>query len=1066
MAFTLDKLTNRPPLSYFSNANSGAKNYVQLSRQGSLQADEIGKKIQNFSQLINDLYNPSISKSLLFQSFKQLVGPALFTQVCHELAQKLGRNPNEGAKILEEEFHTIQSLRDQKGRTPLDQILDSFREQLEIQRAQNEIANFAATLTSLQQARTKNPQSPTTMGELQGKAEREFKELSERAKQLLLGKFLEVAGQPAIQDLLELINLPNISTIDLCLQVLETEKSQPPVLRIDTRLEPSIQSGIQSGDTAITIQEILKVYDLQVLKRILGDKSLSNQDLSARIENLHPNLKKLLYTLVWIAHFKPDEDGFGRRILRENPRLLTGMISGKGSDLLSQLISHQENKILSLRLKKEIEAFMIEAGDLAKTPYRLSQKFEALSTKAKEGLRHRVWFVDGGHSNPLFGGWGYGENTIRNNPLCIFNPLPNKRPLIQQYSIDLENQYKAADAILLDAFSAAKTLPSTLVDADTKRLEEEPELINYLPENLRVAFVTAELAGIANIGGLASALDGMVRGFGADNSRVIMPLYRNGPIADARIQEMKKTKYEVEGEGKKVSIYKMNLNGVRCYFVDDPMLFTIEKKADKTAGNFYDGNFHEMKHRWAFFQKAAAELSYQFSKKNHPVELVHVHDAQTALVPKFLATQHPQEYRDGETPATVFTFHNNQEPNRYEDAESVQILRKAGLDARPMNSFIEGLNDAEMVTTVSRTYAKEAQMTNPDFGNGMNTFVHRIAAEGKLVGIVNGNSNGWNPARDAQLQQWTLDYTWLRTNPKPRDASGAIIPPKSPFIDLRFGPDMDPLELANRTKEIQRHLCRYLSSLDRSDPAYADLDPEKPIVMYIGRYDTNQKGINKLPLIMEETLRNGGQFVCIGLEPDSQAKEILEQMKKRAKELGNKGVLIVEDRRVQGGFQFQGVFGSLLRAATSLAIFPSKYEPCGLVQGESNRFGATVVATKTGGFPDTLTTEGEGKNGYLFPRCNVWNSEEQDDAIRSTLHQALEETKIKHTRLYHGTQDEQIALMRQKQTIMRNAINSTWEQTPDHSLSAIRRMELVYAKAFQRRTMRGVIPTDLKTLQI
>jgi glycosyltransferase involved in cell wall biosynthesis len=211
---------------------------------------------------------------------------------------------------------------------------------------------------------------------------------------------------------------------------------------------------------------------------------------------------------------------------------------------------------------------------------------------------------------------------------------------------------------------------------------------------------------------------------------------------------------------------------------------------------------------------------------------------------------------------------------------------------------------------------------------------------------------------------------------------------------------------------------------------------------------------------MEETIRNGGQFICVGIEPDPKSKEILNRMKQRAIELNHEGVLVLEDMRLStGGFKFQGVWGSLARAGCTLCTFPSKYEPCGLVQGEANRYGITVVATKTGGFPDTLT---EGFNGFLFTRMPDWDSREQNEQISMTLGKALDDAKQRQHILYYGTPEEQKALMDKKATIMRNAINSTWEQTPDHSLSASRQLELVYAKAIKNRNH---IQANLSILQ-
>jgi len=214
---------------------------------------------------------------------------------------------------------------------------------------------------------------------------------------------------------------------------------------------------------------------------------------------------------------------------------------------------------------------------------------------------------------------------------------------------------------------------------------------------------------------------------------------------------------------------------------------------------------------------------------------VHVHDAQTALVPKFLATRHPEEWKQGATPATMFTFHNNHNhAGAYDYREAIEILQQQGLRDLPptgVNSFIEGLYDADVTTTVSEHFGKEAQ--TPIFGNGMHPSVKKTALRNRLFAITNGNSNGWDPTKDEQLRTWV-------------SVQGANCG-RAP--DLRFGPNSP--DLVEKIKTCQLELCAYLKSLPFDHDAYADLDPTKPIITYVGRFDFNQKGVNEFFFIME-----------------------------------------------------------------------------------------------------------------------------------------------------------------------------------------------------------------------
>jgi starch synthase len=806
-----------------------------------------------------------------------------------------------------------------------------------------------------------------------------------------------------------------------------------------------------------------KLAQLRELKQLLDDPTKTQRDLIAKYEKLVPSLKATLSELVWICHYKPNELGFGDRILYNDMRTLSKIQNQDHVDCITQLISHYSNKVQASELAVEIHRFILAAGQIANDKKALLHLFNGLSDKAKNDLRYKVWYNHGGDKNPHFGTEDYGAKKITENVSVLWeNFLGTSSSLPSAYLRELEKKENYSDKNLLENLSAVYNLDKVF-NTSAALLENKQDLIASLPQHLRTAFVTAELSGVASIGGLASALDGLVRGLGEDDSRVIMPLYENGPIKDLIMNNLVETDYEINVHGKNLKILKPNkqtreneLKGVHVYFIADPTLFYVPKKGDGTAGNFYEGEYDQTRHRWAVFQKAAADLCYKFSKKRSPFELVHVHDAQAALVPKFLKEAHLEEWKRGETPATVFTYHNNQEAMEYQGEKNTALLASLGLPKQGMNSFIEGLHDAEIITTVSPQFAKESQWEHSDFGKGMHRAVRQVAKEGKLFGITNGNSNNWNPAKSKQLQEWVsvLPAT-LGTQP-----------------DLRFGPHMTDRQLADQMVAIQRELCAYLKGLGPNNPAYADLDPEKPIVFYVGRYDSSQKGVEKLQLIMEETLAKGGQFVCIGAEPDPTAKETLKEMKKSALQKKNKGVLILEDRKENGAFIYQGVFGDLLRAACTLAVFPSKFEPCGLVQGELLKYGKKVMATKTGGFIDTLQTEGPDANAYLFERKSHWGSKhhpshEQNEAIKLTLHKALEEAKLQQSALYHGSDLAKSKYTSQMRKIMEDAIASTWETTPDNnSLSAIRLYELAYAEAFQRRKKRNEIPANLNILQV
>jgi glycogen synthase len=1080
------RIANPTPILPSNPINPEAQSRIEACRRAKIEAnrsaEEIGKKVESFRHFIRDLDNPNISNEIFVQSLKQHIGNNQFKKICEEVSQAMAgnRNVETGERLLNDNFRSILSIKDYDGRSLLDQIEAHYFYQLQNYRGIAELNHLCEILEkqrALLQVAGRFPmlhgsgtQMIENVAKLKLEAIKAFESLPAPAKGAVCKRIYELDGggqreydygyKTALEDIQKLLLHKDASPIkDGILTCSQNATAELSLITSYLQTE-----SIKPSDSKAAVQEIRKLYELEDLKHFLNDPYKDNDFLIAKYRHLNPDVKKLLDESIWLASYKPLQLGYSENFISRDVRTLLKIKNLKGEDIISQLITHQQEKIKGQRLLDELNSF-IKASE-NKNPPQLLDLFNHLSEKAKNDLRKYVWERDGGEGKPeicgwknFFGGWGlYGTRKIEAEPHTLFSGSPT--PFLT-YCTDLQEKIKKADTQLLQALEATRTIPDSPIDVSTSKLEREPGLINHLPRNLRVAYVTAELAGVANIGGLASALDGMVRSFGPEDARVIMPLYRkgsgdpnaSGPIPDNLLQSIlahPKHKYDVEVDGIHHRVYTTKINGVKCYFIDDPEFFSIPPKEDNTAGNFYEGDFLHVRRRWAVFQSAAAELVYKLSKKKNPVQLVNVHDAQTALIPKFLASRHPEEWKRGETPATIFTFHNNQEPMVYDSDDTVQILQNHGLPKVGANSFMEALQDADLTTTVSETYGKEVQTHT--FGRGMHHTVKKAALEGKLVGIVNGNTNGWNPAKDEQLR------TWKPVLPENK---------RNPTIDLRFGPNSP--NLANTIKTIQNEVCAYLKSLDYNDPAYADLDPEKPIVMYVGRYDWTQKGIDKLELIMKETLKNGGQFVCIGLEPggpESSASKMLERMKQFAKDHSKKGVLVLEDRKENGKLKYQGVFGNLLRAATSIPIFPSIYEPCGLVQGEFNRFGKRVVATRTGGFVDTLKTEGPDANGYLFKRCEDWDSEEQKQAIIETLKVALADAIRMQQALYHGDATAQKPYIDQMRTIMRNALNSTWEKNPDGSLSAIRRLELAIAKAFQMRSKRGHMLLDLQTVKV
>ena len=295
-------------------------------------------------------------------------------------------------------------------------------------------------------------------------------------------------------------------------------------------------------------------------------------------------------------------------------------------------------------------------------------------------------------------------------------------------------------------------------------------------------------------------------------------------------------------------------------------------------------------------------------------------------------------------------------------------------------------------------------------------------------------------------------------------------------VDLSYGPDTPPQVLARKKFLIKQQLDLFLK-----DQKLGTIDPTKPIFYYLGRYDYSQKGIDKLPAIMTRVKELGAQMIVIGPSIDptqTQEQKVYDDlmaisMRSRPRPNapvgeGNlpQGLIVIADPReskqdLRGRapnppFKYQGVAGDLIRAAVDLGVFPSKYEPCGLVQGEAWMFGADVCATDTGGFRDTVITKGRDQNGCLVPSLfatGQWTQAAQLDLFREKIDKAVTDIKPAIAALsaevdLSTTPTAVQEYWERRGRIMKRAVESGWTTSPDDDkLPPVDKARLLYRHA-------------------
>ena len=330
--------------------------------------------------------------------------------------------------------------------------------------------------------------------------------------------------------------------------------------------------------------------------------------------------------------------------------------------------------------------------------------------------------------------------------------------------------------------------------------------------------------------------------------------------------------------------------GVRYFFVDYPPFFDRE-------GLYVDGgaDYPDNAQRFALFARAALELM----KRTGVPELIHCHDWQSALVPVLLKSQHAKDPALGRVPV-VFTVHNL----GYHGLFPRQTLAALGLPESlftmealefygQVNLLKGGLVFADFVSTVSRKYAQEIQ--TEEYGHGLDGVIRHRAAT--VTGIVNGvDYSQWSPETDKFL---AANYSVEKLDGKRACKKDLLEQFRLPAADLK-----------------------------------------KPLVGIVSRFAT-QKGFDLIAEVADELMENDLKVVALGTgEPEFEQlfRELAERFPKKF------AVRIAYDNalahKIEGG--------------SDMFLMPSRYEPCGLNQIYSLKYGTVPVVRATGGLDDTI----------------------------------------------------------------------------------------------------------------
>ncbi len=273
-------------------------------------------------------------------------------------------------------------------------------------------------------------------------------------------------------------------------------------------------------------------------------------------------------------------------------------------------------------------------------------------------------------------------------------------------------------------------------------------------------------------------------------------------------------------------------------------------------------------------------------------DVVHCNDWQTALLPLLLHARRPR-------PALVFTIHNlaYQGLFPYEELDRLGIAphywHPDALEFHGSLSFIKGgIVFADRVTTVSPSYAREIQ--TPAFGHGLDGLLRHRAPV--LSGILNGiDTAAWNPARD-------------------------------PALALNYGA---------ATLARKRH-----NKIALQAEAGLDTEPAAPLFAFIGRL-AEQKGIDLLLQALPALLAHPAQAVVLG-SGDAAYEAALGELAD------------AHPGRIALRIGYDEALAHRIEAGADIFLMPSRFEPCGLNQMYSLRYGTVPVVRHVGGLADTV----------------------------------------------------------------------------------------------------------------
>ncbi|MFA5880251.1 MAG: glycogen synthase GlgA [Candidatus Margulisiibacteriota bacterium] len=430
---------------------------------------------------------------------------------------------------------------------------------------------------------------------------------------------------------------------------------------------------------------------------------------------------------------------------------------------------------------------------------------------------------------------------------------------------------------------------------------------------MKVVLVSSEVVPFAKTGGLADVAGALPKALIQEGVNVIlfMPRYKcvDKKKYNLKLVEKRKRMNLLKNGAKEYNLYSATLpdSDVTIYFIDKDKYFNRDELY-QVKGEDYPDNAE----RFHFFSLAVLDAMKDLDIK---ADVVHCNDWQTAMIPLFLKT----ELKDDpffEKMVSIYTIHNLAYHGLFESS----VLENLKLDPilfsmdylefwGKVNFAKAGLIFADIISTVSKTYSHEIQ--GKEFGMGVDGLLTRRKKD--IFGIINGlDYDVWDPKIDPKIYK---NYTVSTLKGKEE----------------------------NKKKLLELNGLIYKKGV--------------PVLGLISRL-TDQKGFDILAEILLPLLQKDIMFVLLGTG-DPKYHELLLDFQKQFPD------------KLKTNLKFDGQLAQMIYAGSDIFLMPSYFEPCGLGQLISLKYGTIPLVRKTGGLADTIIDidhDAKNGNGYVFDK--------------------------------------------------------------------------------------------------